>query len=49
MSEDQNGDYPEYRSDSMIAVGIPIGTGFGVALGLVLDNLALGIANGASI
>jgi len=28
-------------------MGIPIGTGFGVALGLALDNLALGIAIGA--
>jgi hypothetical protein len=31
----------------MIGVGIPVGTGFGVPLGLVFDNLALGIAIGA--
>ena len=30
-----------------ISIGISIGAGFGVALGLVLDNLALGIAIGA--
>jgi len=30
-----------------ISMGISIGAGFGVALGLVLDNLALGIAIGA--
>jgi len=30
-----------------ISAGISIGAGFGVALGLVLDNLALGIAIGA--
>jgi hypothetical protein len=36
-------------SGSMIAAGIPIGAGFGVALGLALDNLALGIAIGAAL
>lgn len=30
-----------------ISIGMSIGTGFGVALGLVIDNLALGIALGA--
>ena len=30
-----------------IGMGISIGAGFGVAMGLVLDNLALGIAVGA--
>lgn len=33
----------------MVGVAIPIGAGFGVALGLVLDNLALGIAIGAAM
>jgi hypothetical protein len=42
----------ERRGDerpSRIAYGIPIGAGFGVALGLTLDNLALGIAIGAGL
>ena len=30
-----------------IGIGISMGAGFGVAMGLVLDNLALGIAMGA--
>jgi hypothetical protein len=34
---------------SMIGVGIAIGAGFGVAMGVALDNLALGIAMGAGI
>jgi hypothetical protein len=32
-----------------IGIGISIGAGFGVALGLVLDNLGLGIAIGAGM
>ena len=48
MSQDQNREHHEYRHDSMIAVGITIGTGFGIARGLVIDTLAIGIAIGAN-
>jgi hypothetical protein len=33
----------------MIGAGIAIGAGFGVAMGVAFDNLALGIAIGAAI
>ncbi len=51
-SSGRNGDSEERRRaqpvGSMIGVGIAIGSGFGVALGLAFDNLALGIAIGSA-
>lgn len=40
---------PGNQRGSTIAIWIPIGAGFGIPLGLVFDNLALGIAIGAVI
>ncbi len=39
---------PGFSRAAMAAAWLPIGMGGGVALGLVLDNLALGIAIGAA-
>jgi hypothetical protein len=40
---------PENQRGSTIAIWIPIGAGFGIPLGLIIDNLALGIAIGTAI
>lgn len=49
MTQRSNGTGNNQRPQSMIGVAIAIGAGGGVALGLVLDNLALGIAIGMAI
>lgn len=41
------GERPDDQQTSRIAYAIPIGAGFGVALGLALGSLPLGIAIGA--
>ena len=49
MTTESNGQDQDRETRSVVGVAIPIGAGGGVALGLVLDNLALGIAIGIAI
>ena len=49
MNSDSDNGRSDDRLGNMIALGLTIGAGLGVALGLVFDNLALGIAIGAGM
>ena len=49
MHENSDNDRQQNQSGEWLAQGLAIGAGFGVALGLVLDNLALGIAIGCGM
>ena len=49
MNMDSGKSRSDLRLGNMVATGMAIGAGFGVALGLVLDNLALGIAIGVGM
>ena len=49
MNRNSDNGRSEDRLGNMVALGLAIGAGAGVALGLVFDNLALGIAIGAGM